>query len=946
MRTLIIACSLVAVTASAQQSQDPATAAADDPAIEQIIVTATRREESISDVPLAVSAYNSERIELSGVTDIKELMRISPSFHLASGQAESVGVTARIRGVGTNSDNPGLESSVGMYVDGVYRNRATVGLTELGAIERIEVLRGPQGTLFGRNSSAGVVSVITALPDPEGSAYADLGVGSHGYHRLEAGLSGGLGPNASGRLDTVFFQRDGFLDDLNNDRDYNDRDRKFIRGQLVFEPSDTLSLRLIGDYTDRDETCCAAVGLIAGPAAPALEQLAKLQSGDPTTVGTIYEPYRRQAGVTESSGYAQSVEESGISLEIDTELRFARLVSVTAWRDWETLRQMDIDFTSVDVGGRGQLDDYRVGFETLTQELRLNGQSGRLDWLVGAYFADEQLPYQDALHFGAGYGFYSNIVASQAAAGIGGALDMLAAGIPALEAGAAGVAQGAAGLTSGIAPFEPLLPPGLSVPMLTVQLPTYREFPFNPWPSYERLAEGATFSGSGSVDTFDQESRSWALFTHNTVEFDNGIELTVGLRHTSEEKSMTARLRTTDQVCLPFSQHLLGYLQSTEAYLTGVGAYAQGLQAYVAQLGAFGAQLGQAAAALPPPLAQGAAQLVQAAAQIEAGAGQLLPVLPQVVSGGQALLANPDVQLGLGSMAALGCSPFADPSKDGIYNGAIDENEVSGTVRLSRQLRDGGLIYAGYSRGYKAGGFNMDRSGLQSPILSALATGTAVAPSIAQWMFRPETVDAIEVGGKFSLDNGLGLLDVSLFHEEFQDYQLTAFQGFSFEALNIPEVTSKGVEVEARRRVADNVELFGGVTYADVRFGSGSGHGHRAGRQLTHAPKVTAVGGVTVGFPLGPLAGRFHIDARYTGKHNTGSDLDIEKTQAAYTVVNARLILTPRDSANNWTVDLWVQNLTDEEYALTIFDAPLQTDAFNAFIGDPRVSGLSVRYDF
>ncbi|MCZ0951983.1 MAG: TonB-dependent receptor plug domain-containing protein, partial [Rhodospirillaceae bacterium] len=264
MRSLVLFSGLAAVAATAQESTDQASSG-DELVIEQIIVTATRREESVTDVPLAVSAYDADRIELSRVTDIMELMRVAPSFHVASGQAESVGVTARIRGVGTNSDNPGLESSVGMYVDGVYRNRATVGLTELGAIERIEVLRGPQGTLFGRNSSAGVVSIITALPDPDGSGYADISIGSYGSNRVEAGVSGGIGQDASARLDAVFFQRDGFLEDLNYDRSFNNRDRTFIRGQVVFEPSDTVRMRLIGDYTDRDENCCAAVGLIEGP---------------------------------------------------------------------------------------------------------------------------------------------------------------------------------------------------------------------------------------------------------------------------------------------------------------------------------------------------------------------------------------------------------------------------------------------------------------------------------------------------------------------------------------------------------------------------------------------------------------------------------------------------------------------------------------------------------
>ena len=991
MRSLAILSGLAAVAATAQESDAPS---ADEVVIEQIIVTATRREESVTDVPLAVSAYDSARIELSRVTDVMELMRIAPSFHVASGQAESVGVTARIRGVGTNSDNPGLESSVGMYVDGVYRNRATVGLTELGAIERIEVLRGPQGTLFGRNSSAGVVSIITAMPDPDGSGYADISIGSYGTNRVEAGVSGGIGQDASARLDAVFFQRDGFLEDLNYDRNFNNRDRSFIRGQMVFEPSDTVRLRVIGDYTDRDENCCAAVGLIEGPTSAAIHQIAQLQTQDPNTVGIAFDPFARGATVTENSGYFQSVKEGGVSLEIDADLPFARLVSVTAKRDWETSREMDIDFSAMDMGERPH-GEFNLGFETFSQEIRLNGQSGPLDWLVGAYYADEYLPYQDALDFGRGYSFYANGIARDAADGIGDGFDLFRsfAMLEALEGGAAGIAQGAADLSAGlaglsaglsqlsagIAPFLPLLPPGFPspavpvvpmAPTLSAALPSFPGFPYKPWPGYENIA-GANLHGHGARDSYEQESQSWALFTHNTMELQNDFELTLGLRYTVEDKSMTANLVSTDQVCLPFSHQFLGSLQqSTQGYLGGVGAYAQALGAYSAQLQAlslptseevraFADLVGQLAGELPPPLAaklppglnqqleglvQGAAQLEQAVPEIQAGAAQLLPELPQVVAGGQLAFNDPALVEGLGAIVALGCNPFADPTRDGTYAGDLAEDEATGTLRLSRNIGNH-LVYGGYSRGYKAGGFNMDRSGLTSPILTGLV-GTPQLPGIDQWIFLPETVDTYEVGAKFSLDDWRGLLDISVFHEVFEGYQLTAFTGFAFEALNVPEVTSKGVEIEARGVVNNNVEIFGGLTYADVRFGSGPEHGFRAGRQLTHAPKVTGVGGFTVRFPLGPLASAFHIDARYTGDHNTGVDLVPMKHQEAYTVVNARLIFNSASGVNPWTVDFWGQNITGTDYSMTIFDAPLQTGTYNSFIGDPQVYGVSLRYDF
>ena len=951
MRTLILFVALGVVAADAQESATSPSPAGDELPIEQIIVTATRREESVTDVPLAVSAYDAEQIELSRVTDILELMRVAPSFHVATGQAESEGVTARIRGVGTNSDNPGLESSVGMYVDGVYRNRATVGFTELGAIERIEVLRGPQGTLFGRNSSAGVVSVITALPDPDGGGYVDMSLGAYNSRRLEAGVSGGVGPNVSARIDTVLFERDGFLEDINYDRSFNDRDRTFVRGQLLFEPSDTVRVRVIGDFTDRDENCCAAVGLIAGPTAAAVNQISQLQTGDPNTVGITFDPYARGATVTENSGYYQAVEEGGFSVEVDADLPFARLVSVTAKRNWETSRQMDIDFATMDMGER-PLGDYMLGFETFSQELRLNGQSGRLDWLVGAYFADEQLPYRNGLNFGPAFSFYANSLAGQIATGLGSGFDQFAAVVPQLEAGAAGIAQGAAGIAAGLAPFAPFLPPGLEAPGLSAMLPAYPGFPFDPWPTYERLS-GARLEGR-IRDAYDQDSRSWALFTHNSLELQNDFELTVGLRYTVEDKSMAASLHSTDQVCRPVGQHLAGYVHTAQAYLAGLGAYEQGVRAYSAELDNLANTLSQVAQELPPGipgLPEGVAALSQGVAATQAGANALLPGVAQVRAGGAALLSDPDVRRGFGGLAAYGCIPFSDPTKDGNYAGVLDENEVTGTLRLSRAVGDH-LLYGGYSRGYKAGGFNMDRSGLSSPILSALATGVAVPASLDQWIFRPETVDSFELGGKFSLDNWAALLDVSLFHEEFQDYQLTAFTGFAFEALNIPEVTSKGVEIEARGAINNAIELFGGVTYADVRFGSAAEHGYRAGRQLTHAPKFTGVGGITMRFPIGPLESTFHVDARYTGEHNTGADLDIEKLQESYTVANARLIFTSQGSP--WTVDFWAQNIFDEEYAITVFDAPLQgegtgpgsTQTFNAYLGDPQLYGVSFRYEF
>src|SRR5690242_12915718 len=142
-----------------------------------IVITATRRNQALSDVPLAVSAVTAKSLQYTGATDIRQLNQVAPSLLVSSTSSEAGAAVARIRGVGTVGDNPGLESSVGLFIDGVYRSRTGLGLTDLGPLDRIEVLRGPQGTLFGRNTSAGLISVITAKPrfTPEVSGQVDLG---------------------------------------------------------------------------------------------------------------------------------------------------------------------------------------------------------------------------------------------------------------------------------------------------------------------------------------------------------------------------------------------------------------------------------------------------------------------------------------------------------------------------------------------------------------------------------------------------------------------------------------------------------------------------------------------------------------------------------------------------------------------------------------------------
>ena len=307
---------------------------------EEIVVTANGRAQQLSDVPISVTAVSSETMELTGATDIRQLNQVAPSLLVSSTGSEANG-SARIRGVGTVGDNPGLESSVAVFVDGVYRSRSGIGLNDMGEIERIEVLRGPQGTLFGRNASAGLINIVSKAPSFDGfHAGGEATYGNYDYLRLGGFVNVPLGDTAAARVDGVYSRRDGFYNDVTNGGTVNNRNRYFVRGQILFEPSSNLSVRLIGDYSNRDENCCAAVyinrqdneyiGDLNTPASPLttpasgnsiINVLTAL--GQPTAA--FSNAYSRNIYVTPGRSYGGTTEDYGVSGQIDLDLGGAKL---------------------------------------------------------------------------------------------------------------------------------------------------------------------------------------------------------------------------------------------------------------------------------------------------------------------------------------------------------------------------------------------------------------------------------------------------------------------------------------------------------------------------------------------------------------------------------------------------------------------------------------------
>ncbi|GAA0747764.1 TonB-dependent receptor [Sphingomonas trueperi] len=867
----------------------------------EIIVTAQGRAQALADVPLAVSAVSAETLQQTGANDIRALNQVAPSLLVSSTGSEANG-SARIRGIGTVGDNPGLESSVAVFIDGVYRSRSGIGLSELGDLERIEVLRGPQGTLFGRNASAGLINIVSKKPESIFSAGAEATYGNYETIRLQGFVNVPLSSTVAGRLDGVYMKRDGFYRDVTNNRDVNNRDRYFLRGQLLFEPTSDIQIRVIGDYTHRNEECCGAVyvdssinpyiGSLNSPTANNIVRVLR-DLGQP--MAAFSNPYSRDLYVSRGRSYGGITEDWGGSVQLDWNLGNVKLTSITGYRNYFSSQGADTDYSAVDLLYRAPNADSSRAFETFSQELRLNGTAfnEKLDWLVGGYFANEDLTLVDNLRFGSQYGRFATcrIVSGSALAAL---YNPAAAGCLAARPALFGAAS-------------PLI-----------------------YAAFDRL-DGINDRGT-TRDYFKQNSRNWALFTHNIFHVTKGLDLTLGLRYTNERKRLNATFGNDNTACV-------------------------------------------------------------------ANQTSLLP-LRSVAS----LTATIDGILGLScqgnSTAELNGVAISDTRK---------EDQFTGTAILSYKPTDDLLLYGSYSRGYKAGGFNLDKSALKVPILPFAAVGGAQALT-ANLQFAPETNNAFEIGLKYSTRKFS--LNLSAFRQQFKNFQLNTFNGTVFLVQNINGCTaslgggdrdqskfstatnfnaaasttgacsssnvsygvvSQGVELEASIVPARDFRVGLGLTYADTHYrdqlvGSDAGapldQALRLlpGQQLSNAPEIVSTASVAWTPPLGSsgLSGLIYFDARMTGDFNTGSDLFPQKIQDGFTLVNGRIGIRGKDE--RWAIEFWGQNIFNQNYTQVVFNSPFQEGAatapftdpkypggrqlFSAYLAEPRTYGITLRTRF
>ena len=789
-----------------------------------IVITATRRNQALSDVPMAVSAVTADTLRNSGASDIRQLTQVAPSLQVFSTTSEGGAARANIRGIGTVGDNPGLEGSVALYIDGVYRSRTGVGLTELGPLDRIEVLRGPQGTLFGRNASAGVISVITAKPQFTPFIAGAASYGNFNMYRFEGSVNAPVGSNIAARLDGVYMKRDGFLTEVVSGRKVNNRDRYLLRGQALFQPNDNFSIRVIGDYSKRNEECCAAPFLPAHNYVAGIGETPSSIAALERALGGIIndDPYARKVSLTPGRTFRSDVEDGGASAELVYDFGAAELTSITAYRENDYIGGQDADFNNLDIVVRPDDGNFANKFRTFTQEVRLQGTTAndRLDWLVGGYFADERLRRRDDLGFGSQADLFARTLIQNA-------------GVPAL---AQFPGYNALNLFSKGFVLNQLT----TNPAFAGVLPVY-------YPTVIGAIAGQVvdtpLSNASTRDVFNQVGKNYAVFTHNIFKVTDRLSVTLGARYTVDEKRVSADLN---------GPNLCSNYQANIVRLKTLAATA------AANPGLYGG-LTPAIVGLSNALATG-------------------------------VLANP-------ALAQAPCGLLNSVSGD-FTSSKHKENRLSGTAVISFKPTDRLLTYASYSRGYKAGGFNLDRAGL-----------TPASPNLDQLAFSPELVDAFEIGAKF---NGRWIdVNVAAFDEELRNFQLNTFNGVNFLVENInscsadlggadsdnsfaavpcsgtnrPGVRSRGVEVETFFRPIPDVNGSLGATWVNTRYRHnlvGTNGNALApalfllpGNQVSAAPDFTVTGSLGWTPPIGGngLRALFYVDARHQSSFNTGSDL-------------------------------------------------------------------------
>ncbi|MFT5482614.1 MAG: iron complex outermembrane receptor protein [Halieaceae bacterium] len=463
--------------------------------LEEVIVTAQKREQSLQDVPIAVAAYSGAMLEESGIGDVFDLQSNSPGLMVDQNQNATTS-NFSIRGIGTGGNNFGQESSVGLYVDGIYRSRPSAMVSQLVDISAVEVLRGPQGTLFGRNAMSGAVHFKSEKPDHEGTAFIQAQTGNYGL----LGLSGAASFSAiedvlAFRVTGFSTERDGWIDNLTTpgDDEIFDKDRWGWRLQALYTPNDNLTVQIIIDDSELDEVCCGFT---------VLKDNLDIDQRNASGMGSdaILEP-RGGTFIPESAVFDNEValnynpisrgDDSGASIKIDYDLEDYTITSLSGWRDFTSYDFIDADFTDLQA-----LTDENLAEQTsFSQELRITYTGDKLNYVAGAFYFTQKLDSVSTLSFDKDTEAFAFVFSALGTAGA-------------------------------IAFDQPLT----------------------------SLVFGSTFFpiGGNASDLNKQRHESWAVFGQFDYALTDAWTLTAGLRYSDEDKELSTKYTESDATSFGF----------------------------------------------------------------------------------------------------------------------------------------------------------------------------------------------------------------------------------------------------------------------------------------------------------------------------------------------------------------------------------------------------------
>jgi iron complex outermembrane receptor protein len=368
--------------------------------LESVLVTARYRREDAQTVPISMSIIGGDTLDASHTISLSQLTELVPTLNYSSPNPRNTALT--IRGLGSSvvavaQANDGLEPGVGFYVDQVYHARPATAAFDFLDLERVEVLRGPQGTLFGKNTTAGAMNISTRAPSFTPEFKAELTTGNLDYHQARLSATGPLLDNRlAGRISVVMADREGVLDNVTTGRKDNDVDNKAIRTQLLYQPGNNFSLRVAADYYAIDTRCCTqvyhSVGATLKPAAQQYPAMAAGQSYAPPSL----DPFDRVTDI--DADLKVTSHEGGVSAIAEWSLDNSLLTSVSAWRFWKWAAANDRDYTGLVIqtvqGIPSRQDQY-------SQELRLSSTGERaVDYTAGLYFFTQTIKAKPSTAYG------------------------------------------------------------------------------------------------------------------------------------------------------------------------------------------------------------------------------------------------------------------------------------------------------------------------------------------------------------------------------------------------------------------------------------------------------------------------------------------------------------------------------------------------------------------